>query len=165
VINDQLGQVLPLLGSGRVRFITISAGGNDLAALISNDACVADPPSESCPLDETLDGVEERIGDMLRLLRDEHVRVPILLLGYPNFFSGTGHPWEAPAARVLAELVTRLERQAAVYDDVLVATPSFDGRGGELTHLRDAHLDPHPNDAGHAVIADAMLAALREIEE
>ncbi len=164
VIEEQLADVLPLLGSGRVRLITISAGGNDLAALIPNAACTEDPPPEACPLDETLDGVIERIDEVLRLLRDADPSVPIVLLGYPNFFSGTRHAWEAPAGRVLPALVERLQAAAAKYDRIAVATPSFDGRGDALTHVNDAEFDPHPNDAGHRVIADAILAALAEIE-
>lgn len=165
VLDEQLARVLPLLGSGRVRAITISAGGNDLAALIPNAACVEDPPPEACPLDETLDGVAGRVDRLLGMLRDADARVPIVLLGYPNFFSGTGHTWEAPAGRVLPQLVALLEDIASKYERVAVATPSFDGRGDDLTHVNDAQFDPHPNDAGHAVIADAMLAALAEIED
>jgi hypothetical protein len=90
--------------------------------------------------------------------------VPIVLLGYPNFFSGTGHAWEAPAGRVLPQLVDSLQMVASEHDRVEVALPSFDGRGGELTHVNDEDFDPHPNDAGHRVIADAMLAALAKVE-
>jgi lysophospholipase L1-like esterase len=162
VLDQQLAEVLPLLGSGRVRFITISAGGNDLAALIPNADCVKDPPPVTCPLDETLDGVEMRIERVLSLLRDANARVPIVLLAYPNLFSGTGHAWEAPAGRVLPALNDRLRGIAAAHERVAVATPSFEGRGNELTHLADAHLDPHPNDEGHRVIADAISAALDE---
>jgi len=165
VIDEQSASVLPLLGSGRVRFITIAAGGNDLAALIPNAACTEDPPPDACPLDETLDDVSERIDELLTLLRDADPSVPIVLLGYPNFFSGTGHTWEAPAGRVLPALVERLMTAAAKYDRVIVATPSFEGRGDELTHVNDAQFDPHPNDAGHRVIADAVREALAQIEE
>jgi lysophospholipase L1-like esterase len=165
VLDEQLARVLPLLGSGRVRLITISAGGYDLAGLIPNAACVEEPLPAACPLEETLDGVAQRIDELLRALRDEDARVPIVLLGYPNFFSGTGHPWDAPAGRVLPRLVTRLQDVASRYDRVRVAVADFDGRGGELTHVNDAKFDPHPNDAGHRVIADAMLAALAEIKK
>jgi lysophospholipase L1-like esterase len=165
VIDEQLAEVLPLLRSSRVRFITVSAGGNDLAALIPNAACTEDPLPDACPLAEALDGVSERIDELLRLLRDAGPSVPVVLLGYPNFFSGTGHAWEAPAGRVLPELVDRLQTIALAYDRVAVALPSFDGRGDELTHVNDAQFDPHPNDAGHQVIADAMIAALAETEE
>ena len=165
VIDEQLAEVLPLLSSGRVRFITVSAGGNDLAGLIPNAACTDDPLPDACPLEGSLDGVSERIDDLLRLLRDADALVPIVLLGYPNFFSGTGHAWEAPAGRVLPELADRLQAVASDYVRVGVALPSFENRGGELTHVNDPQFDPHPNDAGHRVIADAMTVALAEIED
>jgi lysophospholipase L1-like esterase len=165
VLDEQLARVLPLLGSGRVRFITISAGGYDLAGLITNASCTEAPPPASCPLEDTLDGVSQRIDLLLRMLRDEDRRVPIVLLGYPNFFSNTGHAWDEPAGRVLPQLVDRLQTEASKYERVEVASVSFDGRGDELTHVNDEPFDPHPNDAGHAVIADAMLAALAEIED
>ena len=66
---------------------------------------------------------------------------------------------------MLPRLVALLESTASKYERVAVATPSFDGRGDELTHVNDAQFDPHPNDEGHRAIADAMLAALAEIEE
>jgi lysophospholipase L1-like esterase len=165
VLDEQLARVLPILGSGRVGFITLSVGGNDLATLIPNEACTMDPPPASCPLDETLDAVLGRIDQIVKLLRDADALVPIVLLGYPNFFSGTGHAWEEPAGRVLPELTTRLQDVATQHERVAVATPSFEGRGGELTHVNDERFDPHPNDAGHEVIADAMLVALAEAED
>jgi lysophospholipase L1-like esterase len=163
VIDEQLPDVLPILGSGRVRLITISAGGNDFAALIPNAACVEDPPPASCPLDDTLEAVAGRLDEMLRLLRDANASVPIIMLGYPNFFSNTGHTWEAPAARVLPQLASTMRDVAARYEHVAVAEPSFDGRGNELTHVLDTPFDPHPNDAGHRVIAEAMLEALNGV--
>jgi hypothetical protein len=53
---------------------------------------------------------------------------------------------------------------ASKYERVAVAEPSFDGRGGDLTHVLDAQFDPHPNDAGHRVIAEALLDALDQLE-
>jgi lysophospholipase L1-like esterase len=163
VIVDQLPDLLSILGSGRVRFITISAGGNDLAGLIPNPSCVEDPLPASCPLEETLDDVAARLDEILRLIREADARVPVVLLGYPNFFSNTGHPFEDPAGRVLPQLVEEMRDVASTYERVTVAEPSFDGRGGDLTHVLDEQFDPHPNDAGHRVIADAVLVALEEV--
>jgi lysophospholipase L1-like esterase len=165
VLGQQLADVLPVLGSGRVRFITISAGGNDFAGLIPNASCVEDPPPQSCPLDETLAGVEQRIDEILSLLREADARVPIVLLGYPNFFAGTNHAWDAPAGRVLPRLSEALRAVAATYERVAVASPSFDQQSADmpLTHVLDQPFDPHPNDAGHQLIANAMLEALDDL--
>jgi hypothetical protein len=61
-------------------------------------------------------------------------------------------------------LVDTLQTVASRYDAVSVALPSFDEqsreRGIALTHVLDTPPDPHPNDAGHAVIAEAMLDAI-----
>jgi lysophospholipase L1-like esterase len=163
VIEKQMPDVLPLLGNDRVRFITISAGGNDLAGLIPNVACTEDPVTPSCPLEEALAGVEQQLATILTYIREADARVPVVLLAYPNFFSGTGHAFDAPAARVLPHLGELMREIAARYERVAVAEPSFDGRGGELTHVLDERFDPHPNDAGHRVIADAMESALDAI--
>jgi lysophospholipase L1-like esterase len=163
VIDEQVPDALPLLRSRQVRFITISAGGNDLAALIPNPRCIEDPPPASCPLDQTLDGVAARIDQIVRQLQEADAGVPIVLLGYPNLFSGTGHPWDAPAGRVLAQLNQRLKDVTSAYEDVALAEPSFEEHAGDLTHVLDPVFDPHPNDAGHRLIADAMLAALQDL--
>ncbi len=166
VLDEQVSSVLPILGADRVSFITISAGGNDFAGLIPNAACIEDPLPVSCPLNETLAGVSARLDELLRRLRDANLRVPIVLVGYPNFFAGTGHAWEAPAGRVLPELVDAMQIIASKYERVAVATPSFEDQSSSqpLTHVLDTPFDPHPNDAGHTIIANAIEAQLAEIE-
>lgn len=162
VIEGQVARALVAINAGRVAFITISAGGNDLGALMGNQACARDPVPDTCPLDKQLATVEANMRTILGYLRESALRAPIVILAYPNFFSGTGHGFEAPAGRVLPELRAMLERVANDYEHVAVAAPSFEGRGAELTHVLDPISDPHPNDAGHRVIADAMAAALDE---
>ena len=167
VIDKQVAKVLSVVQAGSVSFITISAGGNDLAGLIPNAACTQDPLPASCPLDEALAGVEARLDTILRYLRDANVRVPIVLLAYPNFFSGTGHAFDAPAARVLPRLERVIARVAARYERVAVAAPAaaFEGRGGELTGVLAQPFDPHPNDDGHRIIAAAMADALKHARD
>jgi hypothetical protein len=88
---------------------------------------------------------------------------PIVLLAYPNLFSGTGHRFEAPASRVLPRLDDVIRTVATKYQHTAVADPSaaFEGHGRELTHVLDTPFDPHPNDAGHRVIADAFIDVLK----
>lgn len=164
VIDEQVARALPALQADRAAFVTIAAGGNDLAGLIPNASCVEDPLPDTCPLQAALDGVRANLRTILDYLRDANARTPIVLLAYPNFFSGAGHPFDAPASRVLPRLNEVIEEVAAEYDRVGVARPAaaFEGNGGALTGVLAAQFDPHPNDAGHRVIADAMLAALRE---
>lgn len=164
LIDEQLARVLSISNGGRVRFVTISAGGNDLAGLVPNAACVEDPLPASCPLEEALAAVEANLETIVRQLRDSNRRMPIVLLAYPNFFSGTGHPFEAPAGRVLPRLNAVIEEVASRYDRVTVAHPwdAFDGNGGQLTGVLGEPFDPHPNDAGHRAIAEAVATALEE---
>ncbi|MBF6599695.1 MAG: SGNH/GDSL hydrolase family protein [Dehalococcoidia bacterium] len=165
VLDRQLPPALDLLRAKKVAVVTLVAGGNDLAALVPNSACVEDPLPSSCPLDATLAGVESRLGRVLAQLRAADARVPVVLLAYPNFFSGTGHPFEAPASRVLPRLDDLIRRVAARYPRTAVAdaAPSFQGKGATLTHVLDPKFDPHPTDAGHRLIADLFEAALRTL--
>ncbi len=163
VLDAQLPRADERLAGRRVAFVTVSVGGNDLAALIPNAACVQEPLPASCPLDETLRGVGARYRRIVATLRSRYPQAPVVLLAYPNFFSGTGHPFEAPAGCVLPRLDAAIRAVAA--DDggrhgVAEAAPAFEGRGGELTHVLDPASDPHPDDAGHRAIADAFEAAL-----
>ena len=166
VLDEQLARTLAPIQAARARFVTISAGGNDLAGLIPNPACVEDPLPDACPLDDQLSGVRTRLGDILRYIRDANQQVPIVILAYPNFFSGTGHGFEEPAGRVLPRLNDVIREVASQYERVAVAetAAAFEGNGDELTGLLDPVSDPHPNDAGHRVIADAFDEALDSID-
>jgi lysophospholipase L1-like esterase len=46
-----------------------------------------------------------------------------------------------------------------------VATPSFEDQSADLplTQVLDEPFDPHPNDAGHRTIADAIMASLEDV--
>lgn len=166
VIEKQLAQAAEAARGKKLAFITISAGGNDLAALIPNTSCQLDPLPASCPLDDELAKVEANLDTIMKRLRAVDGRTPIVLLLYPNFFSGTGHPFEAPASRVLPRLDDVIARVAGKYQHTGVAlgAPPFEGRGGQLTHTLDPAFDPHPNDAGHRALADAFEEALRRVK-
>jgi lysophospholipase L1-like esterase len=164
VIDKQLSVAR---GAADARLITVSAGGNDLAALIPNATCTQDPLPETCPLDEALAGVQERLLRIVRDLRAAHPDAAIVLLAYPNFFSNTGHEFEAPAARVLprfAETVRAVAAAAGPRVAVADASGLFDGRGDELTHVLDDVFDPHPNDAGHDALAGVVVDTYRNLE-
>jgi lysophospholipase L1-like esterase len=163
VIQQQMRAALDLIGRGNVALITISVGGNDLAPLIPNAACLREPLPPSCPLDTALAGVERNLDIIVTRLRAADATVPIVLLAYPNFFSGTGHAFEAPAGRVLPLLDDIVRRVASRYPHTAVAdaAPAFEGKGKTLTHVLDPQFDPHPTDAGHRLIAEAFEAAIR----
>ncbi|MEX2246403.1 MAG: GDSL-type esterase/lipase family protein, partial [Dehalococcoidia bacterium] len=83
VIERQLDRALRTIEEGDVAFVTISAGGNDFAGLIPNASCVEDPLPASCPIDETLLGVEANLREILARIRKADADVLVLLLGYP----------------------------------------------------------------------------------
>ena len=162
VLDSQMRPALDAIAAKKIAFITIAIGGNDLAALVPNTACTQEPLPPSCPLDSTLVVVEHNLNLIMGQLRAAAADVPIVLLAYPNFFSGTGHPFEAPAARVLPKLddVIRHVAEGYPHTQVADATHAFDGKGRTLTHVLDPRFDPHPTDAGHRVIAGTFEAAL-----
>jgi lysophospholipase L1-like esterase len=164
VIDNQLPQALA--DRPPVAFITISAGINDLTPLLHNPGCGQAPLPSSCPLDETLTHVEQNFDKILKTLRDAYPDAPIVLLLYPNLYSGTDSPLDGPAQNVVPRLDDVLARVAARYEHTAVATTAadFDGRGNQLTHILEPGHDSHPNDAGHRLIADAFIAALERVK-
>jgi lysophospholipase L1-like esterase len=164
VIERQLPDAVDETAGEDVVLVTISAGGNDLAALIPNPACRDDPPPATCPLDPALDAVGANLRAIVDHARQRWPDARIVLLAYPNFFSGTGHEFDAPAGRVLPRLGDVIRGITGTTSNGAVAQPSFEGRARELTHVLDPMFDPHPNDAGHRIIADAFLAALDTLD-
>ena len=161
LIDEQLPQALERLEAGDVWVVTVTIAGNDLGVYIVDGACLPDPSVPACPLEGGLLGVEQRLDRILGELREAGPGATIVILAYPNFYSGTGHQLERPA-EIAYDLLNGVISTVAKRHNVLVADPraAFQGRGNELTHLLDAEPDFHPNDAGHRVIADAFLAVL-----
>jgi lysophospholipase L1-like esterase len=165
VLEKQVPEYAAIAAGKHVALVTIVAGGNDLGTLVANPTCLEQPLPDTCPIAEALDIIDGRLDHIVRFIRETDADVPIALLAYPNFFSGTGHMFEQSAGLVLARLDGRIREVAARYDRVAVAdaAPVFDGAAGDLTHVLDAQPDPHPNDAGHRAIADAFDTALRDM--
>jgi lysophospholipase L1-like esterase len=162
VIERQLPQAHTILADEQVTLITLTLAGNDLYAQLTHPDCTTDPASPACPLEEALDGIETNIDTILGDLRAAAgPDVPIIVTTYPNFFSAPEHPLEEPAAYALGRL-NEVIRSCAGRHDALVAEleTAFDGWANELTHVMETPMDPHPNDAGHRLIADAVVKTL-----
>jgi lysophospholipase L1-like esterase len=162
VIERQIPQARSILAGQQVALITLTLAGNDLYAQLVHPDCASDPASPACPLDEALDGIEANVDTILSDLRAAAgPDVPIIVTTYPNFFSAPGHSLEGPAAYALGRL-NEVIRACAGRHAALVAEleTAFDGWANELTHVMETPMDPHPNDAGHRLIAEAVVEAL-----
>lgn len=161
LIDQQLPTALERLQEGDVRVVTLTISGNDLQQYAAHPACLQDPTEPTCPLENGLLQVEQRLSFILQELREGGPKAAIVIQAYPNLFSGTGHQFER-AADIAFDLLNGVIVPVAERHDVLVADPrrAFFLNGSILTHLQDRTPDAHPNDAGYRAIADAFLEAL-----
>ena len=86
----------------------------------------------------------------------------ILVLDYFNPYSGSGKPLDEVGDAALPALNDAIDTAAGspgVDAEVVHLLDSFRGRAPELTHVMDPEEDFHPNDAGHRLIADLLIAA------
>ncbi len=145
-----------------VEIITVNIGGNDALALATPDSpCVADPQSQECEdrFQETLDTLEDDLTSVLRRLREAAPKADIVVLDLYSPLSSRGGGPELVADLAVREINTVTER--VVSDPELGAKlvsvyPLFHGRASQLVAADGLH----PNDDGHAVIAEAVLAAI-----
>ncbi|MDP3767495.1 MAG: GDSL-type esterase/lipase family protein [Dehalococcoidia bacterium] len=158
LIEKQVPAALDAIGEGDVRVVTITIAGNDLNQLAGFPICQTNPADPSCPIDDVLSDVEQRLDQALTELESAAPDATIAVQVYPNLFSGTGHMFEGQA-EIAFELLNEVIAQVAAEHEVLLADPRADfvGRGPDLTGLLDPEPDAHPNDAGYRVIADAFL--------
>lgn len=162
VIEQEIPQARGILASEEVTLITLTLAGNDLYAELTHPDCVDDPASPACPLKEALDGIEANLDTILSDLRAAAgPDMPVIVTTYPNFFSIPGHPLEQRAGYALRRL-NEVIRASAGRHGALVAEleTAFDGWADELTHVMETPMNPHPNDAGHRLIAEAVMEAL-----
>lgn len=161
LIDEQLPGAEELLHRGGVRLLTIDIGGNDFAALFGNLACLQEALTPDCPLASVLEPVRARLDTIFGRLRAAGPDVPMAVMTYPNLFSGSGHVFELPAANALSRLNEVIRDEAERYGLTVVdPTRAFEGKSLQLTGVGNVPFDPHPNDAGHAALAQAFEAAL-----
>ncbi len=149
-----------------VEIITVNIGGNDLLALVTADSpCLADPQSTECEqrLQETLDTLEDDLTQVLRSLREAAPKADIVVLDLYSPLSGRGGAAELVADLVVRDINAVTER---VVSDLelrvkFVSVHSlFRGRAAQLVSADNLH----PNDEGHAVMAEVVLAAIESRE-
>lgn len=160
-----------------VAVITLEIGGNDLLEIFFDLVLPGTCPNLEDGLNnpecvqqvrETLDAYGPNLDDILTRLREADPDVPIFLLTLYNPFSGgtaalddlvelalEGRP-DTPFPEGLHDIV---REQADAHDTRLVEVgPQFEGKSREYiaTDLI------HPNDSGYRVMANAVLAEMRE---
>ena len=145
-----------------VEIITVNIGGNDVLALVTSDSpCVADPRSPECEdrFQEVLDALKDDLTEVLRRLREAAPKADIIVLDLYSPLSGRGGAPELVADLAVREINAVTER--VVSDPELRAKlvsvyPLFRGRASQLVAADNLH----PNDDGHAVMAEGVLAAI-----
>ncbi len=149
-----------------VEVISIDIGGNDLLSLAAGDSpCRNDPTSSPCAerFGQMLQGLRSNLSETAQKLREAAPKADLVVVGLYNPYSGTGGDLEAPADLALQQLNSTLAAVAADPQVHAKFAPVFDlfrGRGGQWIAADGLH----PNDKGHAVIAEALLAAVQNRE-
>jgi len=145
-----------------VEIITVDIGGNDVLALGTEDSpCIDDLLGQECQgrFQEMLGGLKVNLAKVLERLRDAAPKADLVVMDLYSPLSGRGGPEDLIADfaigeinAVTEEVVSRPELEvslASVY-------PLFLGRAAQLV-AEDA---VHPNDEGHALMAEVVLAAI-----
>jgi len=161
----------------RVELVTIGLGANELLRTRREPACRADREAPACralataAVAEAGDALDRIVGAVQAALADAGSRAQVLLLAYYNpdpdpladaTVAGTdGVVACEDAADSGGGLDDRIACVALARGVELVDLhAAFRGREHELTHIADG--DVHPNAAGYAVIADAILSVLAD---
>ena len=169
--GGQLESALNLIGqrqqdaapaANEVEIITIDIGGNDLLALVApGSPCLQSASVEPCraAFGSVLSAIQTNLSETIRRLRAAAPDAIIVVVDLYNPFSGTGDLREpiaelgvGQANGVIGAVLANAElkaRAASVFQ-------LFSGRGGQWI----APDGIHPNDSGHAVIAEAVIAAI-----
>jgi lysophospholipase L1-like esterase len=148
--------------AGKVEMISVNIGGNDLLQLARPDSpCAEDQSGEACIelLGQTLIGLQDNLTQTLERLRDSAPEAGVYMLDLYNPYSGTGDSLEGIADLAVQQLngvigaVAAEEQLGVNLGDVFHL---FRGRG--LQWIAEDGL--HPNENGHKVIAEVLLATI-----
>jgi acyl-CoA thioesterase-1 len=145
-----------------VEIITVNIGGNDLLALVTSDSpCLADLRSAECEqlLQGTLDTLEDDLTQVLQRLREAAPKADIVVLDLYSPLSGRGGAPELVADLVVRDInaVTgRVISDPELRAKLVSVYSLFRGRTLQLVGADNLH----PNDDGHAVMAEVVLATI-----
>ena len=148
-----------------VELITLDIGGNDLLALADEGSpCLDSASGEECrlALGQMLGRLQENVTEILRRLREAAPDAEIYMIDLYNPYSGTGDEREVIASIGVEQVNGVLSVAAsdpALNVNMVPVHELFEGRGSQWV----ASDGIHPNDAGHQVLALALLSALQGV--
>jgi lysophospholipase L1-like esterase len=162
-LDEGLQRIEDRAGSGgEVEIIAVDIGGNDLLNLAQQgSACLRDLLGQECiqALGEALGGLQRNLSEALSKLREAAPKAIMVALDLYNPYSGTANPVE-PIATAAVQQFNGIIAAAAADPDLHVRTASvyqlFQGRGKQWV----ANDGIHPNDNGHKVIAEVVVATI-----
>jgi lysophospholipase L1-like esterase len=147
-----------------VEIISVNIGGNDLLAVASSASpCLQDAAGQACRerLGEMLRGLQDNLHEVLERLRGAAPKAGIYVIGLYNPYSGTGDPLESIADAAVQQLNGVIGAVTADEDlgvELVDIFQGFRGRGAQWISSDGLH----PNEKGHAVIAELLLAAIEK---
>lgn len=142
--------------------ISVSIGGNDLLDLADADSpCLNDIQTGPCrdELGQSLSDLQTNLEQVLQSLRDASPEASIVVVDLYNPFSGTGDIRELLAdagVRQFNGVISATASGPDLHVSLASVFQIFQGRGRQWI----ASDGIHPNDDGHSVIAEIVLAAL-----
>ena len=145
-----------------VEIITVNVGGNDVVTLAADDSpCLADPLSSECQdlAAELLATLEDNLTQVLRGLREAAPKAQIIVLDLYSPFSGRGGAVELVSQAAIGEInavTARVTSDPELAVSLAGIQALFSGRAFQL--IADDNV--HPNDQGHAVMAEVVLATI-----
>ena len=145
-----------------VEIVTLNIAGNDILGLGGEGSpCLADPLSRGCQemYQGMLDELEGNVKQVLQRLREAAPRADIIVLDMYSPLSGRGGPADLIAGFALEGLNAATERavsEADVGAKMARVYPVFRGHAQELVAADNLH----PNDDGHALMSEVVLATI-----
>ena len=175
VPGGQLDMALEEIGERRrdasptaneVEIVSVDIGGNDLLTLVAPDSpCLESSSVEPCraAFGEVLSAIQTNLTEALHRLREAAPEAVIVVVDLYNPYSGTGDLRE-PIAEIGVGQANGVIGAVTADPELRVKAASifqlFSGRGGQWI----APDGIHPNDDGHAVIAEVVLATIADRE-
>jgi len=145
-----------------VEIITVDIGGNDVLALATADSpCLADTLGEECQgrFQEMLGTLKGNLTQVLERLRQAAPKAELVVMDLYSPLSGRGGAEDLIADFAVGEIDAVTDEVASrpdLHAKLATVYPLFRGRAAQLV----ADDGVHPNDAGHALMAEVVLAAI-----